>query len=181
MITGENKNLVIISGYKVGKNSGLPGGTSIAQQEVRAMLRQNHWLANRPCKAFDTFLANFCTKQQNLGNDILLMMDANTPLNSAKASTFINAANLHSIAKYKFQLESLPWTYQNGSRCIDHCLVTKNLLDWTLKFGYCFPFFLHSLFDHRGIVIDIWCQEFFGAFKVDKTRKVTRKLHAPHP
>ena len=180
MVKGEKNSIVIISGYKVGKNKGSPGGTSVAQQEVRAMLRRNHRFANRPREAFDTDLADFCISQQNLGNDILLMMDANTPLDSAEARAFTNAANLYSIAEYKFPFAPLPRTHQNGSRCIDHCLVTKKLLNWTLKFGY-FPFYSHSLFDHRGMVIDIRCQEFFGAFTVDETRKVTRKLRASHP
>ena len=152
----------------------------MAQQEVRAMLRRNHRLANKPREAFDSDLSDFCVEQRNLGNDILLMMDANTPLNSAEARAFIKDANLYSIAEYKFPLDELPRTYQNGSQCIDHCLVTENLLDWTLKFGY-FPFYLHSLFDHRGMVIDIRCKEFFGGFRVDETRKVVRKLRASHP
>ena len=108
------------------------------------------------------------------------MMDANTPLNSAEARTFINAANLHSVAEHRFPSTPLPRTYQNGSTCIDHCLVTKNLLIWTSKFGY-FPFFAHSLFDHRGMVIDIQCQEFLGGYIVDETRKITRKLSASNP
>ena len=179
-IKGETNSLVIISGYKVGKNNGSPGGTSVAQQEVRAMLRRDHQLANRPRYAFDRDMADFCINQQNLGNDIILMMDANTPLDSAEARTFINTANLHSIAEYKFPATALPRSYQHGSRCIDHCLVTKRLLNWTLKFGY-FPFYIHSLFDHRGMVIDIRCQDFFGSIRVDETRRVTRKLRASHP
>ena len=180
MIKGNTNNIVIISGYKVGKNSGSPGGTSVAQQEVRAMLRRNHHFANRPRKAFDVDLTDFCIQQQNAGNDIILMMDANTPLNSAEARSFLNAANLYSIAEHKFPHDTLPRTHQSGSRCIDHCLITYNLLNWTQKFGY-FPFYLHSLFDHRGMVIDICCKEFFGGFKVDETRKVTRKLTASNP
>ena len=179
-IRGEVNKLVIMSGYKVGKNSGLPGGTSVAQQEVRAMLRRKHRLATKPREAFDADLIDFCTKQQNLGHDILLMMDANTPLDSAETQAFSKAANLHSVAEFRFPHESLPRTHQLGSRCIDYCLVTKKLLKWTLKFGY-FPFFIHSLFDHRGMVLDLRCSEFFGKFKVDETRKVTRKLRASHP
>ena len=179
-IKGQSNNLIIIGGYKVGKNSGSPGGTSVAQQEVRAMLRRNHNMANRPREAFDNDLADFCINQQNLGNDILLMMDANTSLTSAEANAFIKAANLYSIAEYKFPDTSLPRTYHNGSQCIDHCLGTKNLLDWTVKFGY-FPFYAHSLFDHRGMVIDIQCQALFGKFRIDATRKVTQKLRASHP
>ena len=45
-IKGETNSMIIISGYKVGKNNGSPGGTSVAQQEVRAMLRRDHKLAN---------------------------------------------------------------------------------------------------------------------------------------
>ena len=177
---GDGYNMTIINGYKVGRHSGSPGGTSVAQQEVRSMLRRNHRLAVKPREAFDSDLADFCTQQHNLGHDILLMMDANTPLDSAEACTFQKAANLYSIAEYKFPHDPLPRTYNSGSRCIDHCLVTKRLLEWTLKFGY-FPFFAHSLFDHRGMVIDIQCQQFFGNFNVDETRKVSRKLRASNP
>jgi hypothetical protein len=180
MLKGARNNLVIICGYKVGKNGGTPGGTSVAQQEVRAMLKRNHKLANNPRAAFDLDLANFCIQIQNNGDDILLMMDANTPLNSAEARSFHRAANLHSIAEHQFPHDTLPRTHQSGSRCIDHCLVTKPLLDWTEKFGY-FPFYFHSLFDHRGMVIDIRCKSFFGSMKLDETRKVTRKLRSSNP
>jgi hypothetical protein len=179
-IKGKNINLVIIGGYKVGKNNGSPGGTSVAQQEIRAMLRRDHRLANKPREAFDFDLANFCTEQQNMGHEILLMLDANTPLDSAETRTFCAAANLHSIAEYKFPLDSLPRTHQLGSRCIDFCLVSEKLLSWTKKFGY-FPFFAHSLFDHRGMVLDLRCDEFFGNKTVDETRKTTRKLRSSNP
>ena len=179
-IRGQHTNLVIISGYKVGKNSGRPGGTSVAQQEVRAMLRRDHKLANKPREAFDEDLANFCTVQQNKGNEVILMLDANTPLDSAEARAFCTAANMYSIAEYKFPLEPLPRTHQLGSKCIDHCLVTKKLLNWTKKFGY-FPFYAHSLYDHRGMVLDLHCHELFGKFRVDETRRTTRKLRSSNP
>ena len=179
-LKGAVNNLVIICGYKVGKNGGTPGGTSVAQQEVRAMLKRHHTFANNPRAAFDTDLADFCIRLQNSDHDIVLMMDANTPLDSAEARTFHRTANLYSIAEHHFPHETLPRTYQSGSRCIDHCLVTKSLLDWTKRFGY-FPFYMHSLFDHRGMVIDICCDQFFGSFKVDETRKVSRKLRSSNP
>jgi hypothetical protein len=179
-IAGHNKKVTIIGGYKVGKNRGSTGGTSVAQQEVRAMLRRDHHLAHKPREAFDTDLANFCINQQNLGHNIILMMDANTPLQSAEATTFASAANLHSIAEIKFPTTALPRTHQAGSQCIDHCLVTKDIIDWTEKFGY-FPFFAHSLFDHRGMVIDVQNQALFGKIREDATRKITRRLRASHP
>ena len=179
-IKGETNSLVIISGYKVGKSKGTPGGTSVAQQEIRAMMKRDHRLASKPREAFDADMIDFSIQQQNQGNEVLLMMDANTPLDSAEARAFIAAANLYSIAEYKFPNKKLPRTFQFGSQCIDICLVTRKLLEWIIKFGY-FPFFMHSLFDHRGEVIDVRCNEFFGSMKVDETRRVTRKLRASNP
>lgn len=179
-LQGQDYNVVIIGGYKVGKQSGSPGGTSVAQQEVRAMLRRDHPHANRPRKAFDNDLADFCIRQQNLGNEIILLMDANTPLDSAESRKFASDANLHSVAEIKFPNAPLPRTHIRGSRCIDHCLVTRRVLNWIVKFGY-FPFYAHSLYDHRGMVLDICCSQLLGKVTMDETRKVTRKLRASNP
>ena len=121
-IKGKKNSIVIISGYKVGKNSGSPGGTSVAQQEVWAILRGNHRLANRPREAFDADLIDFCIQQQNKGNDIILMMDANTPSQSAEAHNFSNAANLYAIADHKF-----PHTIPPGHiRMVHNALITAS-------------------------------------------------------
>ena len=152
----------------------------MAQQEIRAMMKRNHRLASKPREAFDADMIDFSIDQHNKGNEVLLMMDANTPLDSAEARAFIAVANLYSITEHKFPSKKLPRTFQSGSRCIDFCLVTKKLLEWIIKFGY-FPFFLHSLFDHCGQVVDVPCGEFFGGMKVDETRKGTRKLQASNP
>jgi hypothetical protein len=179
-LKGSENNLVILCCYKVCRNGGTPGGTSVAQQEVRSMLKRDHRLANTPRAAFDADLADFCIRVQNGGDDMVVMMDANTPLDSAEARTFHRAANLYSVAEYLFPNENLPRTHQNGSRCIDHCLVTKPLLPWIQRFGY-FPFYTHSLYDHRGMVLDIRCKDLFGKFRVDETRKVSRKLRSSNP
>lgn len=96
--------------YKVGKHKGSYSGISVHQQEVQALLQHDHPYANNPRKAFDHDLSNFSVAQQNLGCEVVICMDANTPLNSAESRTFMATSNLFSIAEYKFPNRELPRT-----------------------------------------------------------------------
>ena len=72
-----NKSIILTCAYRVGKGSGMVGGTSIVQQEMRALFKDNHDLAAKPRAAFNLDFSNFLTKFQNEGNEVLLLMDAN--------------------------------------------------------------------------------------------------------
>ena len=141
------EEVTIICAYKVSKHKGTPGGNSVVQQEMRAMYKRNHPLADKPRLAFDSDMADFSIAQQNKGQEVFLFMDANTPLNSAESNKFLSDAGLHDVASYKFPASTLPRTFQSGSQCIDVAACSKRALNWVLKFGY-FPFFAHALYDH---------------------------------
>ncbi len=106
-IAGDEEEMTFIGAYKVGKHAGTYGGLSVSQQEIRALLKRDHPHANKPRLAFDLDLSNFCIEQQNLGREIALFMDANTPLDSAETRIFLSDSNLYSVANYKFQA----WTH----------------------------------------------------------------------
>ena len=53
------KSLYLTCAYRVGKGKGSVGGTSIAQQEMRAMYKMDHDLADKPRAAFNLDLTNF--------------------------------------------------------------------------------------------------------------------------
>jgi len=143
-----DKSLILTCAYRVGKGKGTVGGTSIAQQEIRGLLKRNHELASKPRAAFNLDFTNFSTEKQNEGKEILILMDANTPIDSAENRTFLASAGLLDIATSRHPDLELPRTYQAGSRCIDEAAGTTTALSWVKAYGL-FPFFQHGLYDHR--------------------------------
>ena len=174
------KSLVLSCAYRVGKSKGTVGGTSIAQQEIRGLLKRNHDLASKPRAAFNLDFANFSTEMQNLGKEVLLLMDANTPIDSAENRSFLASAGLLDVATTRHSDLDLPRTYQSGSRCIDEAAGTKTALEWVEAYGL-FPFFQHGLYDHRGQMLDLDCKKFLSTFKPDATRRMNHKLKASIP
>ena len=110
-LSGDKEELTVICAYKVGKHKGTPGGNSVAQQEIRAMLKRDHPQATQPRKAFDTDMADFVVEQRNKGREIILFMDANTPTNSAESNQFLAAAGLYDVASFAFPNKELPRTF----------------------------------------------------------------------
>ena len=175
-----DKSLILTCAYRVGRSKGTIGGTSISQQEIRGLLKQNHDLASKPRAAFNLDFSNFSTEKQNEGKEVLILMDANTPIDSAENRTFLASAGLIDIATSRHPDLDLPRTYQDGSRCIDEAAGTKKALSWVTAYGL-FPFFQHGLYDHRGSMLDLACAKFLATFKPDATRRMTHKLKASIP
>ena len=174
------KRLILTCAYRVGKSKGTIGGTSIAQQEIRGLLKRNHELASKPRAAFNLDFSNFSTEMQNAGKEVLILMDANTPIDSAENRTFLASAGLRDVATSKHPDLDLPRTYQDGSRCIDEAACTKLVLTWVAAYGL-FPFFQHGLYDHRGSMLDLDCKKFLSTFKPDATRRMNHKLKSSIP
>ena len=175
-----DQSLILTCAYRVGKSKGSVGGTSIAQQEIRALLKTKHELATKPRAAFNQDFANFSTKLQNEGKEVLLLMDANTPINSAENRSFLTSAGLEDVAMKKHPNLDLPRSYQAGSNCIDETAASKLAMSWVKAFGF-FSFFQHGLYDHRGQVLDLDCKLFLKNFKPDLTKRVNHKLKASRP
>ena len=175
-----DKSLYLTCAYRVGKGKGSVGGTSIAQQEMRALFKTNHDLATKPRAAFNLDLTNFTTEMKNKGNEVLVLMDANTPINSAENRTFLTGAGLKDVAMTKHPGVALPRTFQAGSQCIDEAAATDEAMDWIVAFGY-YPFFQHGLYDHRGSMLDLDCAKFLSSFTPDLTRRMNHKLKASRP
>jgi hypothetical protein len=174
-----DKSLILTCAYRVGRSKGTIGGTSISQQEIRGLLKQNHDLASKPRAAFNLDFSNFSTEKQNEGKEVLILMDANTPIDSAENRTFLASAGLIDIATSRHPDLDLPRTYQDGSRCIDEAAGTKKALSWVTAYGL-FPFFQHGLYDHRGSMLDLACAKFLATFKPDATRRMTLLEYSAH-
>ena len=180
-LKGDNdKSIILTCAYRVGKGSGSVGGTSIVQQEMRALFKENHDLAAKPRAAFNLDFSNFSTKFQNEGKEVLLLMDANTPIDSAENRAFLATAGLQDIATSRHPELELPRSYQAGSKCIDEAAGSKEVMSWVCAYGF-YPFFQHGLYDHRGSMLDLDCKLFLKNFTPDKTRRMTHKLKASRP
>ena len=176
----DDSSIILTCAYRVGKGKGSIGGTSIAQQEIRGLLRQNHSLATKPRAAFDLDMANFTIEMQNKGHKVLVMMDANSPIDSAENRTFLTNAGLRDVGTAKHPGIQLPRTFQSGSKCIDEAACSPDLLAWISAYGF-YPFFRHGLYDHRGQLLELDCKLCLDNFIPDLTRRQNHKLKTSPP
>ena len=175
-----DKSIILTCAYRVGKSKGTVGGTSIAQQEIRGLLKMKHDLASKPRAAFNLDMENFSTEHQNAGKEVLLLMDANTPIDSAENRSFLSNAGLKDVATTRHPSIPLPRTYQAGSNCIDEAAGSEEVMTWIKAYGF-YPFFQHGLYDHRGSMLDLECSKFLADHKPDLTRRMNHKLKASRP
>ena len=166
----KNRNLTIVSAYQVcrGPTKGL---TTIYNQQVRYLTSKGHVNPN-PRTHFLQDLASFIQHQHKQQNQIILLLDANDGLLTDSNNTpshlkqFLLSTGMIHAMQTAYPDASLPITYKEGRRCLDHILLSPSLLDSIRAVG-ALP--LHSGIntDHRLIFTDLDLSHFFGHWLPD--------------
>ena len=184
IILGGEKNcpdLLIGTGYRVGKRTGVPGA-STAWAQQRALLCK----ANRdedPHIAFLSDLDQWISQVKFIGTKILLLLDANEQWTEGSGIyTFASDRGLANINEL-FNLEPthLNIIHPSRSTTIDYCLCSTDVLG-AITYTTSTPYDLDTLGDHHGIIIDIYIRKLTGQVKhptnVSRRKLVLSNAHA---
>ena len=146
--------LLIISGYRTGQRSDVPGLKTAWAQQQTMLLKQKR--TDRPHTAFLVDLLDWLRKYKTPKMEVLLCFDANEKWGEqTEVTKFANKMNLKCINN-EFDLPATHPHIANLSRSttIDFCLCSPRVLQY-VTYASSAPFDLETLGDHRGIVIDI--------------------------
>ena len=173
------QSLLVIAGYRVGQRSGTPGSTTAWHQQKVLLTQQGRNI--EPHTAFFTDLEEWVTqKQAQVENlHIAMFLDANEKWTSSsqiwRFATNLNLINLNTAGNFKFPPSHPCVTNQDRSTTIDYCLCSAHVLP-CVTYASMVPYDLHTLGDHRGMIVDINLHQLIGGNIDNKVDKVGRKL-----
>ena len=171
--------LLLITGYRTGKRSGIPGErTAWSQQRVSLMKSGRQ---ETPTMAFISDIKKWLKKYKAPGVEIVLTLDANEQwTESSMIAQMANELNLKNLTA-KFDLSDTHPNLANINRSttIDYCLCSPRALDH-ITFATSTPYSLETLGDHRGIVLDMNLKQLLGTTSWE-TNMGCRKLTMKNP
>ena len=176
---GRNKTfLSIITAYRV--CSGSPNTAPIGSAFLREYeyFREHQRRHNNPRHEILTDLKNMITRLQEAGHMILLMLDANSTIDTdPQFELFIQACNLHDL----HDNDPAPSTYiGSASRRIDYifgCQQVQKSIDRSGTQSY----FDGPQSDHRGLYIDLKMEDVFEHNLSKVLPPSARSLHTGNP
>eukprot|EP00978_Attheya_sp_CCMP212_P003230 scaffold6619_cov36-Attheya_sp.AAC.2 len=152
-LAGQNdRKLYVVSAYRVSQDHNSTGDATAHKQQMR-LLRQRGINNPNPRKQWcDDLLASVETWIAE-GAEVLIMADANSPLNDKGFGSFVARSKLYDILGAKHGMNSPP-TYLRGSNTIDFMLGTERVCRAVINGGMLrFKDGIHS--DHRGLYLDL--------------------------
>ena len=173
------KTLLIITGYRVGQRTGLPGPQTAWFQQQTMLLKDNR--NDNPYEAFLTDLSKWLRQFQKDNMELLICLDANEQWGeNSTIAKFADQFNLSNINQ-EFQLSATHPNIANPSRgtTIDFCLGTPAVVE-NIQYASSTPFELETLGDHRGIILDINISRLLGEIPMEEEIK-HRKLVLSSP
>ena len=126
--------------------------------EIQRLLAKNHQHTKNPQKAFDADMAGMVKKQKTEGNPVLLLLDANTPINSPEMKRFMKQTGLKNVFTALHPMTPPPSTYDRGTACLDMALACEEGLKLIKCVGY-LPFYALGPDDHRALFIDLYIEK----------------------
>ena len=118
-------------------------------------MRHGHHLAKTPRKAFDHDMVKFVNKRKASGAPVLLLLDANTPVDSKEMKKFMKETGLKNVFTACHPHTSPPRTYDRGRTCLDMALGCDDAIDLVKAVGY-LPFYELGPDDHRAMFLDLY-------------------------
>jgi L-alanine-DL-glutamate epimerase-like enolase superfamily enzyme len=111
-LNGE-RTLLIITAYRIPQDSVTGCGPETSAMQQWRKLRNKGIEIPKPRQQALDDLATFATAYESLGNEVIIMMDANSPANDPDLTAFTDSLNLHDLmADYLPDIP--PKTYQRG-------------------------------------------------------------------
>ena len=122
-------------------------------------------------------LTQFISDREAEGHEIILMMDANSPIEEPAIHAFMDANNLHDLME-EFLPDEPPPTYKRGTTKIDHILGTIGIV-FAMTGAGIIPFGNGPNSDHAILHIDFSLETLCGTPStslVDPTHPASRNL-----
>ena len=153
IINGKNnKKLVIVTAYRVCKDSMLKGHSTVYAQQYRILRRQN--VTNpHPKQQFDKDLISLLQQWRKQQFEIILMIDANDTILASRFQKILHSGELYDLLSSKHGANA-PNTYLRGTNTIDYILGTKGV-KYALERCGMLSFNDGILSDHRALWIDL--------------------------
>ena len=177
-----DKELLVVSGYRVGKRSGTPG-PSTAWHQQKVLLQEDN-REEDPDEAFITDLLQWMGTVQRDITEVIIMLDANEKwTHNAKIKRMAEKLQLHELNKagdYQFPASHPCITNPSRSTTIDFWLCTEGVLQ-SITYATRAPYDLGSLGDHRGLIVDINMTRLWGTDAISSNPMEGRKLTMNDP
>jgi hypothetical protein len=126
LLNGE-RTLIVITAYRIPQDSltGCGPETS-AMQQWRSLRSQGIEIPKPRQQVLDDLIA-FIKPHEAKGNEVIIMMDANSPTTDPAMEEFMDALKLHDLMA-DYLPDTPPKTYQRGRHKIDHIVGTLGVL-----------------------------------------------------
>ena len=167
-----SRNLVIITAYRVTQDYiAQCGYTTFTMQQWRKLKSQEMENPN-PRQQTLIDLGTFVQLHMSQGNEVIIMIDANSPEDDRTITQFLETNGLYDLMD-DFLPKPPPCTYQRGRSKIDHIWGTSGILNATINAGV-LPFGTGPNSDHAMLYIDLSLETITGIS--------SQSLHNPtHP
>ena len=157
---GDERNLCVYTLYRVNPGSESKGGSTSAWSQQRHSMKIEGIVADPRQQVIRDLLRDIKIKMKE-GNSILLMADLNEGLNS-REKTNEKLEQIGMINIMQQRIETLPNTYRNGSKTIDHVWASGDVNAHIKQVGIS-PFNYPAFSDHRSLVFDVDMKQILDA------------------
>ena len=177
--SAHNNSLLIITAYRVGKRSDVPGPKTAWAQQRTMLVKEGRTEA--PHEAFYEDITKWLATYKETDTEILLCLDANEKWTKVagikKLSQDLQLINVNK--EFNLCPTHTNITNTRNSTSIDFCLCSTNLLRY-ITYATSTPYDMELLDDHRGVIIDINVHRLMNETTQKQERK-QRKLHMSNP
>ena len=172
-----NTSLLVISAYRVGQRNN-NAGPSTAWYQQKVLLTQSK-RDESPDMAFIKDIEEWYKLQNLECTEVIMMLDANEKWTNKsqikQLASRLQLFNLNIDGGYDFPATHPCITNPSRDTTIDYCLCTKKVIDAT-RYATLTPFDLHSLGDHRGMLLDLDIKTLLSVLEDSQIQHMGRKL-----
>jgi hypothetical protein len=183
MITGrKGKSVMLITAYRVCKNSAATAGPTTAFAQQWHILRRAREKVPDPRKRFIIDLEKRVSKAIGEKQGVIVMLDANESLQhfNNDFTKWVRNSGLIDIHVHRHGTEDEPATYTRGKTRIDYILISPDLVEFVSAAGI-LPFKTFTKSDHRALFMDIDLDRYLGGRPSDAALATRRGLASNDP
>ena len=169
--------LVIYTVYRVSQNSATGLGVKTAYLQQQRVLNRAGVIGAQPKEQVLIDLAPEITTNIENGNEVLVLMDANTAINDRDLTTFLATTSLYDL--FHHDTLQLP-TRWPGTKRIDFIFGTRHIANNVKALGY-LPWDIPFTSDHIGLYVDLAESQIFGTNILDPAQPSQRRLRSTAP
>ena len=172
-------SLMLISAYRVGKRSGVPGSSTAWHQQKVLLTQQGR--TDDPDDAFLTDIREWIRSQQSQYEhlEIIMFLDANERWSQQSKirglALDLGLVNLNLAGNFNFPSSHPSFTNPDRNTTIDFCLCSESVLQ-SVEYATMAPYDLTSLGDHRGMLVDLNMNKLLGDRGSEKIDISSRNL-----